>query len=705
MTSQERGDGAWNANLVDRHEFYKAFNVAMIASAIMMAGVAGVIIINHFATPIISTSNYHFNVQYRVGNREAMNGVVNNSLIPILLMYDRHPTWRANIEFQGQTLEHMEYLDNETFHNRTTLHGGINSSIALLRKLVNEGRISLIMVQYSSALALAYPYLPWYKSINYTQHLVQKHGLNRVSNVMLLQEGQFFLGAARVLADFPGVFDTILTTRESLSYFRVRNQAPLYTWSFNTRNPRQPASWNSTTIKVFPWWILPSNDAGAFHWNVWCQDGENVNTGFETTWEDTDFAYSDIKMKNHENQIADMERRGNVFMTIEQWMARVTSMGLVKPLDSYVPETHWQVFNYRSQFVWMGDSDDSDDGLICGMFYNTYQVLQAVEILLNYTRFNASPTINGTEYAWLYQNLTMAWMRLADGMVTDTTGLDPRWYETQHAYNMTRIVLASATYIKNYVVSKTPALAAAIAAGVQIIPFNFGPIVNWTTHDLATYDWSRTVITSPAGFTNFTRLAGAVDKSELPVALELVNNVTFDLASNRVDSIANPELDGLNYYSVTTRFKKYTSSDPLKWAYIKFLGDFSTIRYSPTMFENETIRMSRSDYLPDLTDEHGDWARDDNRPDNFEYFLPLSNGLVYSVPGRFAIIKNNSASHTTGKWNAGDFRFMQIQTRNQTAPWQFFVLKDVDLSQALAFANLVNTWKPVTMRGGAFTWP
>nr|MDO8084308.1 hypothetical protein [Candidatus Sigynarchaeum springense] len=696
-------DGNRNADLVSKYKFYKSFNVAMIIGALAMAGIVGAIVINHYTTPIISTSNYHFNVQYRVGNREAMNGVVNNSLIPILLMYDRHPTWRANIEFQGQMLEHMEYLDNEAFNNRTTLHGNINSSISLLRKLVNAGRVSLILVQYSSALALAYPYLPWYKSINYTQYLVQKHGINRVSNAMLLQEGQFFLGAVRALADFPGVFDTILTTRESLSYFRVRNQAPLYEWSFSTRNPIQPASWNSTKIKVFPWWILPVSEGGALHWNVWCQDGENVNTGFETTWEETDFAYSDIKMKNHENQIADMERRGSIFMTIEEWMARVTSMGLVQPLDSYVPETHWQVFNYRSQFVWMGDSDDSDDGLICGMFYKTYQVLQAVEILLNYTRFNAM-TITGPEYDQLYRNLTMAWMRLADGMVTDTTGLDPRYFETQHAYNMTRIVLSSATYIKNYVVNKTATLNSTIASGIQIIPYNFAPLVDWTAHDLATYDWSRTLLTNPAGFTNFTRL-GAAALAELPVQLELVNNVTFDLASNRIDSVANPELDNLSYYSITANFKKYVNGDPLKWAYIKFLGDFSTIRYSPTMFENETIGMNRSDYLPDLADEHGDWAREDTRPDNFEFFLPLSNGLVYSVPGRFAIVKNNSASHTTGKWNHDNFRFMQIETRNQTAPWQFFVIKDVDLPQAIAFANHVNTWRPVTMHGGAFTWP
>ena len=80
---------------------------------------------------------------------------------------------------------------------------------------------------------------------------------------------------------------------------------------------------------------------------------------------------------------------------------------------------------------------------------------------------------------------------------------------------------------------------------------------------------------------------------------------------------------------------------------------------------------------------------------------------VYSESGNFAIIKNNTASHFCGKWNTGDFRFMQTETRDDTLEWEFFVLdpalSGVTLEKALAFANLVNTYAPISITGGALS--
>jgi hypothetical protein len=706
MDKTQKPGGDRKADLAAKHKFYKAFNVSMAIAAISMVSIVGIITIDNFTRPIISTANYHFNLQYRAGKEDAMNGVVNNSLIPILMMYQRHPTWKANIEFQGQMLEWMEHMDTLSANGTYKLHNDITSSIQLLKNVTDSGQVQLILVQYSSALAVAYPYLPWYKSLNYTQELLHKYNITRVSRCMLLQEGQFFFGTSRAMADITyangtPIYDTLMGLREILSFFQVKTQAPLYTWSVTTsRNTTLPTT-TTTTFKVFPYWILPFQETGAYYWNVWCQDGENVDTGFEVTWENTDFSYSDIKLKNHEASIMEMERRGNLFLTCDEWVARAEALGQVQPLDSYVPETHWQVFNYRSQFVWMGENGAIDDGQICAMLYRTSQLLQGVELMLNYSRFKAA-SISDSEYEAQYNLLSKAWIRLADGMVTDVTGLSPQYNESFHAYVQANISIRYATQVRNFVVNHTASFNSSIngttgTSGFQVVPFNFTPLVQWDHSSQASFNWTSTLVTNTTNFINFTRIGSALE-SDLDLGLELVNNASLDIARYRLDAKYNPLLNGQEYYAVTTHFKKYVSGD-LEWAYIKLLGNFSTISYSPTMYENETISLNRADYYADPEDPYGDWAGE-NLPNNFELFLPCSNGLIYSQSGHFAIIKNCTASHITGKWNEDGFRYMQTRTNNQTLPFQVFVLPNISLEKALDFANLVNTWMPVTITGG-----
>ncbi|MBN2151954.1 MAG: hypothetical protein JW839_10935 [Candidatus Lokiarchaeota archaeon] len=708
MTANTTPDEGRKADLVAKHKFYKAFNVSMAVAAVAMLGIIGAITIDNTTRPIYSTANYHFNLQYRAGYEEPMNGVVNNSLIPILLMYQRHPAWRANVEFQGQMLEWMEHMDDCAANGTYKLHGDIDSSLELLKNVTDGGQVQLILIQYSSALAVAYPYLPWYKSLNYTQELLQRYNITRVSRCVLLQEGQFFFGVARAMADFTHpngtpVYDTIMGLREILSFFHVTEEAPLYTWTVSTsRNTTLPAG-ATTTFKVFPYWILPFQETGVYYWNIWCQDGENVNTGFEVVWEDTDFAYSDYKLKNHENQIAEMERLGNKFLTCDEWVQRAEDLGQVQPLDSYVPETHWQVFNYRSQFVWMGENGDIDDGQICAMLYRTFQILQGVELMLNFSRFKTA-SITQNEYEAQYDLLYKAWIRLADGMVTDVTGLSPGFGESMHAYKQANISIGLAAQVRDFVVNRTAALNASIngtagAGGFQVVPFNFTPLVQWDHSDQTAFDWTGTVVTDQADFLNFTSLGSALPSEIGGLAIEEVQTVGTNISRYRVDAPFNPSLDGLEYIAVTTHFKEFVDGD-LEWNYLKFIGNFSTISYSPTMYENETIDLARAGYYPDVADPYGDWAGE-MLADNFEFFLPCSNGLIFSQSGGFAIVKNCSASHITGKWNADGFRYMQTRTNNETLPFQVFVLPATTLQQALDFANLVNTWAPVTITGGA----
>lgn len=700
---------------MNKRTFYKAFYVAMVITALGMVGIMGGITILNVTQPKYSIATYHFNVQYRAGDAEAMIEVVNNSLLPILYMYDRHPTWRANIEFQAMMIEELALVDNLTTSNTSLKEYGdkkpYGSGMQLLQTLVNRGEIELIILQYSDALCVAYPYLAWYMSINYTQQVLQKYHIHHVCRAVQLQEGQFLFGLSRVMADYKyangtPIYDTMLVMTDVLNYYHVQTQAPIYTWKVQTSTG---ASWNSTSnFYVVPYWILPSEEGTAFTWSIWCQDGENVDTSFESTYVAENFAYSDVKLKNHEAQIEAMEQEGNTFMTISEWENLLLSpskpLGSPMPLDSFVTETNWQAFSYRGAFRWMGKNGvgNNDDGQIIAHCYRAYQELQAVDILLNYSYFGIH-NLTRSQYENCSSILANAWACLAAGMGTDTTGLDPGFQESNYGFVESGYALGNATRVKNYIQSLNPTLKSTF----QVVPFNFDPLVQWDHANQNTTDWSSTIVTNASKFINFTRVGAASLADLAPVSLTLMNTRNVNISKYQVETKNALSIGNQSYYSVSLNFVRDNESTNASlnqpdWQYIKFNGDFSNISYSPTMYENETVMLERNNYYPDAQDPYGDWSGGpkETLTDNFEIYLPLSNGMVYSENEHFAIVKNNTADHIAGKWNTNDLRFMQTDTNNDTAPVQFFVLTNVTRTQALAFANLVNTWKQVTITQG-----
>jgi hypothetical protein len=693
--------------------FYKSFQAIMLVAAIGLAGLIIYVTVDNVTRPIWSTSHYHFNVQYRAGNDTAMNEVVNNSLIPILQMYSRHPTWKANLEFQALMLEWMNGMGSNTRRTTVTATNGTIfhdlNGMDLLRYLVHSGQIQLIVIQYSDALALAYPYIDFYKSINYTRNLllnlsiITPSDISAVSRAVLLQEGQFMLGSSRQTRDFQfngnPIYDTFLTTRESLSYFGVKEVAPIYTHSINGEQ-----------IYVLPYNPVPSIEGGVLHHILWFQDGENVNAGEGETWSDlgyvnnTDeaehFPFDAAKQRNHERQIEDLESMGNVFVTLDTWVQHLVDRGEVRPLDEgrWVPETHWSVFRYRSSFIWMGETVGGtayDDSEINARNYQTHKVLLATETLLNYSLGIGAITLDQWKPRFL--NLTRAWLDLAEAEVTDSTGLGPREYEGIAAITKTGKALDTAHDIQRFVINATPGLKASVFGlhnAIQLLPSNLGTI-------------NATIVNGSA--INFTS-TGAASLQDLVaegVGLELMNNGSVSVTRVRLDTPWDTALNGTAAYSVTIRFPRTNSSSfPERWSYAKFSGDFSVINYTASLWEREgyNVGMKRSDYNPDKVDYYQDW---DNEPlDNFEIYLALSNGLIYSANGGFAIVKNCSTTHVCAKWNTNDVRFMQTETRSGLDPlgetWQFFVVPDVSLRVATSFANLVNTDAPLSLSEADF---
>ncbi|MHA1793154.1 MAG: hypothetical protein ACTSVI_10955 [Promethearchaeota archaeon] len=685
----------------NRREFFKTYAVSMISVSVLMAGFIIFITVDNHVRPIISTSHYHFNLQYRAGNETAMDEVVNNSLVPILQMYARHPTWKTNIEFQGMMLEWMKDMDSRGAIRNTTINGKIYNGSALLKYLIDRGQVQLIVFQYSDALTLAYPYIDLYKSIKYTRQMLKDMGFindsntKAVSRCVLLQEGQFLLGSSRVVEDFKlpngnPAYDTFMTIRDSLTYFNVERQSPIYSYSLG-----------GNEIYVLPYYFS-DRDAGVFHHVIWFQDGENVNAGDRVTWESSGlvnktedsffFPLSEDRQENHERRIMDLERQGNIFMTMDEWVDYLLDHDLAMPLDNYVPETHWNVFRYHSSFIWMGETAGQsfyDDSEINARNYRTHQILLNTEVLLNYSYFTLG-TINATEYDSLNSILTRAWLDLAEAQVTDSTGLNPWIFEGETAFIKTTNAIANATLIQARVINATPIFNSTIHGlkkSIQIVPTNLG-----STGDA--------VLVNESSFVNFTKIADASIDNLDSITIKTMNNNSFSIQKNKIEITWDPSINNLEYYDIKINFPRTnTSGLDEKWSYIKFIGNFSQVRYTPTLWDNITVELNRSSYNPELIDYYGDW--EDNLQDNYEIYLPLANGLFYSVGGSFAIIKNCTASHLAMKWKDDEIRFMQTETLSNLNPagetWQYFILNNVTVEQALAFARIANPKLPLTI--------
>jgi len=696
-----------NRRDIARVEPYKAFFLAMVIASSSFAGTFLYLAISEMTRPLIATSHYHFNIQFEGLDETSMNEIVNNSVIPLLQMYSRHPAWKANIEFQGLMLEWMNRLGNTTRKTNVTLPNNAGTlenqnGIDLLRYLVARGQIQLIVVQYSDALAIAYPYIDFFKSINYTRQLLRDLDIinatstSGVSHVVLLQEGQFALGSSRLVADFQKptgspAYDTFLTTRETLSFYGVENRAGLYTYEIGGEQ-----------VYVLPYHPVPMLEGGAEHHLLWFFDGEYVNDGRGPTWTESGYidygdeaayiGFNEEKQTNHERQLEDLEQMGDVFMTLDEWVAYMISHGDVQPLGKWVPETHWAIYRHHSSFVWMSDTRGNtpyDDNEILARCYETHQMLLATEVMLNYSRSLAA--IDATTYRSLFSNMTRAWLNLALAEVSDSTGIKPSTFEGEDAIRNLNNAISNASYVRSFVINATPGLNDTINVmhgAIQILPSNLG-----TPNPLV-------VNGSAVNFTT-TGVASIGDLGQ--VGIQTMNNDSFGITRMRVETAWDPTLNGTEYYSVLSNFPRTnTSAFTEKWSYITFTGDFSTIQYSPCFWENLSVQITRADYNADTPDSYNDWSAD--RYDNFEIYMPLPNGLIYSTNMHCAIVKNCTSTHLCAKWNTRDVRFMQTKTLSNLNPagetWNFFVMLDVNISQAIAFANLVNTNAPLRVHEG-----
>ena len=156
-------------------------------------------------------SLFHFNVEYVIGGLDytdasgkqhlfAYSGgdpkgwtdskvedwIITDTFLPVLQMYDKHPTWGVSIELQGYMVE--------------VLAARHPATLKLLQKLSQRGQVELISFHYNAQLFLAFSRQDLQRSIDATRAIFTKHCLP-LSGVVFNQEGQAGEGRQKMLVD------------------------------------------------------------------------------------------------------------------------------------------------------------------------------------------------------------------------------------------------------------------------------------------------------------------------------------------------------------------------------------------------------------------------------------------------------------------------------------------------------------------------
>ncbi|GAB4313518.1 MAG: hypothetical protein Kow0069_14680 [Promethearchaeota archaeon] len=632
-----------------RNFHVRAFMVAAVAATVASAAVVAGLGLAAFARPLVSTSYYHANIQFRAGDPASYDQIFNNSLIPILEMYERHPNWRYTLECQALLVE--------------MAHENYTRAFELIKAQNLRGQLELVVPQYSHALVVAYGYRDFAASIQYARSLLEgEYGL-KVSDVVVLQEGQW-LPAFGQVAHLG--FDAIIASRDQFSYHNYFPREPLLEWTLAGR-----------TVHVIPVTWLPAVEAGVYHHQLVLSDSERVNTGDVEGC--SGFCFNPDKMAQLEARHEELERLGNQFLTMSEWKEYCLSRGRVEKMNKFMPESHWTPARHKSVSRWMawGTPGSSDDGQVLARNVYTSNRLFAAGVLLD----AAGGALDPQARVLMEQKLAEANRHLWLAQVTDTTGVNPNFRELEYAIEHT---------------AAAQALAAEVVAAVKAANGWVSP-VQVNCHD-------RLVMTEPGLFSNRTALSVgtadllesrygfqlSVDWSVRPVGGSELNVTRERLACTVAGRPVEFEFDVLRA-NFTGRTGFFVPNDlpslpalqfegPTTSQFVTFKDDWRRVAYTPSLLDNATQNLTRADYRNPFV----------GRNDDYLVPLPLANGLIYNLAKGYALITNNEVRHVSVRWE--DDRVTFYETGQDFDARYEFLLFDGSLEDALLLANLANLY-------------
>lgn len=657
MNKSKKSKNGTNSLELDIVLFKNRAIALTITTIIFWSGLIG--ITAFFATkPLVSTSYYHANIQFRAGNEASYDDIFNQSLRHIVDMYQDHPNWVWTIECQGLLIE-MAY----------ERYPDVFSKIQIQNQ---RGQLEIIAPQYSHGLAVAYNYKDFADSIKYNKYLLEDVYNLTISNVIVLQEGQF-LPAFPVLKDLG--FDTIAISRDQMSYHNYFPDTPLLNYNYN-----------GIDAYVMPLIWLPTVEGGVFHHQLALSDSERINTGgIDGPYE---FNFNPDKMEQIKLRHYELEKMGNTWLNMSDWVTHCIDNGYTEDMDKFMPESHWTPNRHFGVTRWMGwCNGESDDGIVHSRNYYTRGIIQTAEIMndqafsdgsISQANYDGNRTLllNASKHLWLAQ-------------VTDTSGVNPNDYEFAYMTNNTYYAQQKAMMVIN-------SLRAAIVDWQGKIQIN--------AYDKKVFH--KTIDFMNASITDTSIMLDALEakygfKLDIEYSAESLCTYNKSFWNNSIEFNALGTAYSFDYEIISLEFlsrrgiyinntQQYipkinntiTCNGERVSTHIKFLDDWEKIHYSPSLDENNSVQCNRSDYTNHAV----------VNDDDYILALPISNGFLYNDEGGYAIITNNTVRHLSVKWGKESNEMDFVETEFQYNAKYEFILYKGSLENALLFANIINPY-------------
>lgn len=635
--------------------------VSSVIISVILIAILGLFARFYYVGPRCTTNYFHFNIDYRLGNEEVEDRIIQEPYYKMLQMYERHPNWAFTIECQA---EMMYRIYNEEEYEDIA---------ELTTKLVERGQMELMCAIQFSQLFYAYPADVLELNLKYANETLDDCGLlDERSNCILFQEGQYGYGLGTSLnSPYAGNIDTSLISSQQIRDFQKSGYLGGDSPVFKLKNPETGKS-----IKLLQYDYLPKWEAGYMHsWNFLL----DAELGFEDPNAEEEFTVSEERLRMWEQQHYMLEQEGNEFMTCSQWVKHCEEVDAVKTLDYYIPECNWGTTKYNSSYIWAANNGDStDDGEMLANNYRARQYITATRHIYEDSAVQAA--LSNDNKTAIDSKLTRAEKYWLQATCTDATGIGPDSYERYTAEQNVNQSAILCSEILEIIGHEYPEFN---STQLQV-DLNTGAIFNNTSN-------FNTLI---------TMLDDSLELKDLPLEVDLSSVVsegddvdptyTVSLVNyNSCDNGADSKSYNLTRFDVTFAGTYDWADDRIQKISIKFSFEegsgksFSEIVYCPSLLEEYTKRLWRYDYIYEP----------------LYIFLPLSNGLMF-IPDDYtgyrgtAIIKNVTQRHTSWLWDYYSTEVLETEGLHMDAHHQFYIMDDVKLEDAVDFANRINVSPP-----------
>ncbi len=328
------------------------------------------------------------------GDREVEDWIVRETFVPILAMYDAHPSWGVDIELQGRFVD--------------VLRERFPDALALLRKLAARGQVELVSFHQNAQLFLAFPRTDLDRSVAAMRAAFDAACLP-LSDVVFNQEGQAGEGRQKALVELgyqTGVFPKNL-------WRYVRGEGAWWPWYAS----------EGGTLVVGPGSVDPASGVEVT-WDLF-DDGElfavpaKLNPYFAPVTKHEPAVVAKLA-----EQLAAREAAGFHMATIGEYVRHLQARGVEKKPAPPVLDGTWQAPSTDSIHRWLGGRSDvfsegESDNLVRAGNVRARHELLAAEVLAEVA------AAAGKDVATAQVEIDALWRELFRAEVSDGSGVNP----------------------------------------------------------------------------------------------------------------------------------------------------------------------------------------------------------------------------------------------------------------------------------------